>query len=72
MRYDNLQSLLQGSDSARSFFLTLPVAHQLTLHRQFDPHIHTAAELHLQASRLETYQRQVEVSEALGHRRRKG
>lgn len=68
MRYDSLHSLLQGSGSARSFFLSLPVSRQTALHREFDAYIHTAAELRLRASQLEAYEHQVAVSEALGRR----
>lgn len=57
MPYDDLQSLLQGSSSAREFFLTLPVEIQMTLHA-WGPSIRTAGELHLWAGRAGAYLRQ--------------
>lgn len=57
MPYDDLQSLLQGSSSARDFFLTLPVEIQMTLHA-WGPSIRTAGELHLWAGRAGSHLRQ--------------
>lgn len=48
MKYDNLHELLAHSSSTRNYFLTLPVATQLALHK-LDSAIHTAADLHFYA-----------------------
>ncbi len=45
MRYENLQQLIQNSNSSRAYFLSLPVESQYELH-QYNDYIHTAAELH--------------------------
>lgn len=45
LKYDNLQSLIQNSNSTRKFFLSLPVNVQLELHKHND-YIHSANQLH--------------------------
>ena len=60
MKYRDLQDLIKNSRSSRAYFLSLPVESQLRLHQQ-NRYIHTAEELHRQASadvailRLETF-----------------
>ncbi len=61
MRYDNLQSLLQGSKSSRDFFLALPVTMQLCLHEHAGL-IHTAQDLHRSVDQLSLHRRQLSIA----------
>lgn len=61
MYYNDLQELINHSSSSRRYFLSLPVAMQLSLHEQ-NAYIHTSAELHLRADMLEKYQHAVDIS----------
>ena len=45
MAYTDLNALLEGSSSSRSYFLSLPVELQMQLHRG-EELIHTAEDLH--------------------------
>ena len=45
LKYDNLQSLIQNSNSTRKYFLSLPVNVQLELHKH-NVYIHSAHQLH--------------------------
>ena len=58
MAYPDLHSLLQSSGSTRRYFLSLPVSTQMELH-EFNASIHTAAQLHQWADRLEKYHHQL-------------
>lgn len=62
MRYENLHDLLISSRSTRQYFLSLPVKLQLSLHNHND-YIHTAQELHLQASMIEKYEHHCNLSD---------
>ena len=62
MRYKNLNELICKSSSTRRYYLSLPVNLQTELHEHNDC-IHTSAELHRRVEQLETYHRQVELSE---------
>ena len=64
LQYTNLQELIQGSSSARAYFLSLPVAVQLALHEQ-NRWICSAAQLHIRADQVERWQRAIELSESL-------
>lgn len=61
MHYTDLQELINHSSSTRHYFLSLPVAMQVSLHEQND-YIHTAAELHMRADMLEKYQHALDIS----------
>ena len=52
LKYENLHDLIHASNSSRKYFLSLPVDMQMALHTM-DQSIHSAADLHLQASMLE-------------------
>ncbi len=52
MRYHNLEEMLRRSSSTRQYFLSLSPALQIALHR-YDENIHTAAQLHDFAQRIE-------------------
>lgn len=62
MKYENLHQLINRSSSSRRYFLSLPVATQLELHKQ-SAYIGSAFELHRRVDELAAYNRQVEISE---------
>lgn len=64
MPYADLHELLEKSSSSRRYFLTLPVEWQMQLHDQ-NACIHSAAQLHLQADRLEKHNRAIAISDSL-------
>lgn len=61
MPYENLNRLIQGSSSARRYFLSLPVELQLALHEHND-YVHSAAELHNRVYAVEAYRKQLALS----------
>lgn len=67
MQYTDLQALIRGSSSIRSFFLSLPVSTQIKLH-EHNAYIHSAAELYRRTELIEKYDRAVEISENLNRR----
>lgn len=62
MRYDNLKELVRASSSARRYFLSYPPQTQLVL-CEYAQEIHTAADLHLLAGKIEAYRKAIENSE---------
>ncbi|HJB26501.1 MAG TPA: hypothetical protein H9662_07830 [Firmicutes bacterium] len=64
MSYQNLEELLEHSQSSRDFFLSLPVELQRDLHRHSD-YIHTAAQLHGRAASVQELNRLEELSRRL-------
>lgn len=58
MKYENMQHLILSSSSTRQYFLSLPVKTQMILH-EYNPYIHTAAELHRYVAILENLQKHV-------------
>lgn len=67
MYYPDLAALLRESRSARSYFLSLPVAQQLRLH-EHNAYIHTAAQLRCRSGQVEAHARAVALSESLDPR----
>ena len=65
MPYLDLHELITKSSSARQYFLSLPVERQLQLH-EHPQHIHSAAQLHVQADLIEKYNRALAISDSLG------
>lgn len=63
MPYDNLQELLRGSSSARSYFLSLPVQMQVSLH-EHGGFIHTASELRRRSELIHDYEHRCQISES--------
>lgn len=62
MKYQNLQDLINGSQSSRDYFLSLPVALQLSLHG-YNESIRTAADLHRYTDMVRKYDREFQMSE---------
>lgn len=62
LKYNNLHELISHSNSSRKYFLSLPVAQQMSLH-QYNDYIHSAAELREYARNVEKYERAVDISE---------
>ena len=56
MKYDNLQELIQNSQSSRSLFLSLPAELQCKLH-EHNAAVHSAADLHRKAAEVQTTKR---------------
>ena len=56
MRYRDLHELIQGSQSSRAFFLSLPVEIQCKLH-EHNAYVHSAAELRSRAAALQSWRR---------------
>ncbi len=56
MSYENLDLLISKSKSSRTYFLSLPISLQMTLHEQGE-FIHTAFDLRRQVKAVEEYQR---------------
>ena len=56
MRYRDLHELIQGSQSSRAFFLSLPVEIQCKLH-EHNAYVHSAAELRSRAASLQSWMR---------------
>lgn len=55
MPYENLEALIDKSQSSRRYFLSLPIRMQMELHAQSD-WIHSAAQLHKHSRALQDYQ----------------
>lgn len=64
MQYNNLQSLINNSSSTRKYFLSLPVATQLELHKH-NEYIHSATDLHKTAFLIEKQFGYIENSNSL-------
>lgn len=56
MRYRDLHELIQGSQSSRAFFLSLPVEIQCKLH-EHNAYVHSVAELRSRAAALQSWMR---------------
>ena len=64
MYYSNLTALVTSSKSAGSFFFSLPIETQSQL-ADCGALIHTAADLHLYADRVEKYAQAVRLADSL-------
>lgn len=61
MPYNNLNRLIEGSNSTRRYFLSLPVKMQLALH-DYNDDIHTAEDLRRYVKAVEAHRRQMALS----------
>ena len=63
MKYENLHELVNRSRSTRRYFLSLPMAMQMTLGEYHDAYIHSAEELNRRVCETKAYEHLAALSD---------